>query len=301
MTTTTNSVQNNAVFLLMSVGRLRTRKKLSTSLIQTGDIDESLLHVSKDILESSALKAVAEFDNGVRTWVRARSLPSPFNKGIILLPVRMLAPVLEKITSAQVERQQLIESFLQAYDRCKHEAEGKLGAAFDERDYPSPDEVRKTFFFETQVFELSTPGRLKAVSRELYQQELCKLQNMWTEATATVTSVLLEEMKKLTSHIHERLQPGEDGKPKIFRDSVITNLTTWLDLFSARNLTNDEELGSLVEKARRMVQGLDPENIRDNDSLRKEIADGFQQLAEEVDTAIINAPIRAIDLDQEAV
>ena len=306
MTTSTthqNPIAANAVFLYCSIGRLRTRKKLNVSAVDTHDISPELLKLTKSTLQSPELKTLAEHDAAILTWIRARSLPSPFSgKGISLLPVRLIEPVMAKIDEAQAIRLTLIDSFMQSYDRCKQEASVALGSAFDERDYPSPDEVRKTFYFEVQMWELQAPGqKLKAISKDLYERELLKINSMWTEASATVTGVLMTELKKLTSHIQDRLQPGIDGKPKIFRDTVVTNLTSWLELFAARNVTNDEELVALVEKARGLVQGLDPENIRDNESLRKEVADGFAGLTDMIDTAIINAPIRSIDLDEEAV
>lgn len=169
---------------------------------------------------------------------------------------------------------------------------------FNEADYPPDEAVRNAFSFSAQIWELSAPGQLAAISRDLYQRELIKLDNMWAEASQQISAVLLQEFKKLTSHLSEKLQPGVDGKAKTFRNTTVTKLTEWLALFSARNLTTDEELVTLINKARGLIQGVDPENIRDSEALRKDLATAFQEITKEVDEQIINRPVRAIELEE---
>jgi hypothetical protein len=296
--------------LYLSMGRLRTRRKIAGSkitkkgqeengsLVET-EIDPQLLHVSKDILESPELKAIAEHDTAIKTWVRARCLPSPFKgKGILILPVRLIQEVAEEVEASRRDRGPLIDRFIEMYAQRKQEAQIKLGAGYDENDYPSIDLVREAFTFEFQMWELSAPDRSQAINRELYQRELTKLQNMWGEASHQVTTVLLQEFRKLTAHVAEKLQPGENGKPKVFRDTTVTNLTTWLELFKSRNLTDDQTLVETVERARQLITGIHPDTIRDSDTLRAELATDFASITSTLDAALIDRPLRAIDLTE---
>lgn len=57
------------------------------------------------------------------------------------------------------------------------------------------------------------------------------------------------EFSKLVAHLTERLSGQEDGKPKVFRDSAIENLTTFFDRFRHLNVQSSERLNSLVEQA----------------------------------------------------
>ena len=41
------------------------------------------------------------------------------------------------------------------------------------------------------------------------------------------------ELAKLVSHLTERLSGQDDGKPKVFRDSMIENLTEFFGRFRA--------------------------------------------------------------------
>lgn len=295
---TGNRIQQDSVMLYLSMGRLRTRRKINSNAV-TSDIDVNLLHVSKDIMESPELKAIGEHDTEIKTWVRARCLPSPFKKkGILILPVRLIAEVANRIEESRLARIPLIEQFLEMYEQRKEEAKPKLGSGFNEQDYPAIEKVREAFTFEFQMWELSAPGQLAAVNRDLYQRELVKMQNMWSEASHQVSAVLLQEFRKLSAHMADKLAPTEDGKAKIFRDTTVTNLTAWLDLFQVRNLGDDQELVAAVDKARQAIQGIKPDTIRNSDSLREQLAQDFAAITEQVDAALINRPVRAIDLEE---
>jgi hypothetical protein len=95
----------------------------------------------------------------------------------------------------------------------------------------------------------------------------------------------------------DRLAPGEDGKPKIFRDTLVSNLQEWLDVFDKRALTDDQELIDYVKKARAMVSGIKPETVRESESLKAELASEMKNLTANLDKAIVERPGRMIQLE----
>ena len=77
-----------------------------------------------------------------------------------------------------------------------------------------------------------------------------------------------EELGSLVSHLAERLSGEADGKPKVFRDTAVTNLTEFLERFQRLSIGTDESLEQLVEQARSLVTGIVPEDLRQRDTLR---------------------------------
>lgn len=292
------SIQRDSILLYLSHGRLRTRRKMEAGAVDS-DIDPALLHVSKDILESPELGVIQAHDNNTRTWVRARCLPSPFKgKGLMILPIALAEQVDTKLEEFKQQRQGLIEQFMVTYQQRKEEARPRLASGYDEDDYPSETKVRRSFTFEHIMTTMETPGKLQTFNRRLYQKELARMDNVWRQAADTITGALLDEFRKLTAHVSERLAAGEDGKGKIFRDTTITRLTDWLDLFTARNLTSDTELVEVVERARALVKGVDVDSVRDSATLRAQLATEFGSITQEIDKAIINRPTRAIEVEE---
>jgi len=49
-------------------------------------------------------------------------------------------------------------------------------------------------------------------------------------------------MAELVTHMRDRLKEGPDGKPLKFKESTVSKLVEFLDIFEFRNVTDDSEL-----------------------------------------------------------
>jgi hypothetical protein len=84
----------------------------------------------------------------------------------------------------------------------------------------------------------------------------------------------------LVLHLTDRL--GVDpatGKPNIFRDSGIQPMFDFLATFEARNVMGDQALATLVGKARKLLDGVAPEDLRTNTDLRGQVLKAGQDIA----------------------
>lgn len=301
-------IQKEAICLNLKFGRLGTRRKIRTSQIQT-DADPEMVHVSKDILESDQLKQVIRYRSSViKNYLNARCLPSPFRSGVYLIKLTMIEDVMKKMKEFEAQDWINVQIFLEFYERVyaqRHDSDSdfaqKLGTLYNAQDYPHPSKVKDAFTMQVQLWELSTPGSLRTIDRALYEREAAKMQNVWKEAQAQITQVLLTEFRDMTARMAERLQSAPDGKPKVFRDSLVGNLQEWLDLFEKRDLSNDEQLMGFVNQARAMVNGLKPDAIRETTELREEIAQEMQKITNQLDQAIVERPGRRIEWEEEEV
>ena len=298
-------IEKEAICLSLKLGRLRTRRKVNTSSVET-DADPEMVHVAKDILESKELDAIRQFHGEIKRYIRARALPSPFRKGIHLLRLAMVKDVMTQLDAYEGRFWQLVETFMAYYATVhaqRHDPNSplakQLGSLYEASDYPDPKKVKRAFQFEVQLWELATPGALRTLDRALYEREAEKMQNVWEDAKQQITQVLLSEFRKLTARMAESLTPGPDGKPKRIYDSLVGNLEEWLDLFDKRSLTNDKDLLAYVKQVRAMVSGIKPDTLRESEDLRKEIAEEMQKVTANLDKAIEERPGRCIDLDDE--
>lgn len=299
------NIQKEAVCLSLRMGMLRTRRRVSTSQITT-DADPSMVHVSKDIFESSQLKAINVYHGAVRRFLSTRCLPSPFRSGVYLLSLSLVQEVFAQLEQFESRNRELVAEFMTFYEKVHSERDDpnspfreKLGSLYNAGDYPAPSKVRAAFYFETQLWELGTPGSLRAIDRALYEREAAKMENVWESARTQITQVLLQEFKDLTSRMAERLTPSPDGTTRVFRDSLVGNLQEWLDIFDKRALTDDAQLAGFVKKARAMVSGIKPDVIRDSDGLRADLAQEMQSLSTQIGEAIVVQPGRSIELEEE--
>ncbi len=110
------------------------------------------------------------------------------------------------------------------------------------------------------------------VAPEVYAEERQRVAARFEEAIRLAEQAFASEFAKLLAHLTERLGNGEDGNRKVFRDSAVTNLTEFFDRFRSLNVSSNPSLDALVEQARRLVQGITPGHLRDNESLRQDVA-----------------------------
>ena len=92
------------------------------------------------------------------------------------------------------------------------------------------------------------------------------------ETVQLAEQAFIGEFSKLISHLTERLSGGEDGERKIFRDSAIANLTEFFERFRTLNVRSNGQLDGLVEQVQRVVRGVEPQELRDNEALRRHVA-----------------------------
>ena len=143
------------------------------------------------------------------------------------------------------------------------------------------------------------PGNLRRVDEALFDEAVRKAEASVNQVRDEVAQVLRAQLLDLVEHVQERLAPGEDGRPKAFRDSLVTNLAEFLDGFSLRNLTNDRQCETLVERLRKLLTGVDADDLRTSDGLRARVAAGIDKVKAKLDTLVVDRGSRDISFEDD--
>ena len=289
----------NSVMLVLRLGRLGNRRKVSTSMVEV-DADPDAVHVGKELLESPELKAVTTEDNALRMWVYARSLPSygTLRDGVYRLPLALVDQVDEELEAFRQRRQALIDKFLDRYPAMVNEAVDRLRSLYNPMDYPHLDQVAARFSFQYRYLAFGTPDMLSA---RLLARERSKAAAEVASEVEEIKLALRSSFAELVYHAADRLRVGPDGKKMVFRDSLVKKLEEFLTYFNQRNIVDDGELAGLVERARAVMHGLAPQELRDNDSLREQVQHTMQVIKDTMDGSLMLKPARRLILDREEV
>ena len=129
---------------------------------------------------------------------------------------------------------------------------------------------------------------------ELYEQECQRVAARFDDAVQLAEQAFMDELSKLVSHLTERLTGQDDGKPKVFRDSAIDNLTAFFERFRQLNVRSNDQLDELVDQAKQVVQGVAPQQLRDNDALRHTVAAELSEMQSVLDDLLVDRPRRNI-------
>jgi hypothetical protein len=178
------------------------------------------------------------------------------------------------------------------YGEIKAQARERLGRLYNASDYPP--ELRGLFNVEWDFPSIEPPSYLMRLNPEIYHQEQERITRRFEEAIQLAEQAFISEFAKVVSHLTERLASSDGGEQRIFRDSVVTNLTEFFDRFKQLNVGSSQELDQLVEQAQQLVQGVTPQELRDNGSLRRQVATEMTQVQGQLDTMMVERPRRQI-------
>jgi hypothetical protein len=303
--TTTGSVFDNAIALCVTIGRLGVKRKVSSGKVAVRDATEETptdpraLAVSKELIDCAEYDAIQTIDNGFRVDLVKVALPSPLRRGMYLVPVGLVSRVSNAIEEYEGRRRSLVDAFVAAYSGAVRSARARLGTLWAADDYPHVDDVRAAFTVRTRWESFGVPALLERVDADLFRQERGRIQAELRDAQEEIRTALRAGLADLVSHLSERLAPGPDGKPRIFRDSAVRNVTEWLDLFQHRNITGDAQLAELVTQARSVLRGVDAESLRRAPMIRDSVRAGLDEINERLAPLVTERPRRRFDFSED--
>ena len=286
-------IDKDVVAFIFSISQWGNRRVADKGQIESG-ADKSMLHLTKHLIDSKEYKAIGTFLYDTKSWIISRSVPSFFRDGCYLFRQDMVQRVEEYLKTRQQALSEVIQGLLNVYGVQIEEARGRLAGQFDASDYPDIEELKNMFYWSSQWVSFNVP---EGLPENVKQAEITKMQNMWDEAALSITSALREGFSSLISHAIDKLKPDADGKVKIFRDTLVTNILDFLETFNMRNVTNDVELQQLVEKARVVIAGIEnTQDLRDNEGLREIVRGQFGEIEKQLDTMVVKRVKRKLDI-----
>lgn len=251
------------------------------------------LSAGKKLLDTShpAFKAVTAIKGRCLSYWRAVSLPYP-EPGIRLIRQQGINEFDNQMAAFRDELREAVVELDRRYTELRSAARRRLGDLFDASDYPVS--LIGLFGIEHEYPSVEPPSYLRQLNPELYEQECQRMQARFDEAVQLAEAAFTEEIAKLVEHLSERLNGESDGKAKVFRDTAVTNLTEFFERFRSLNVRSNEQLDDLVQRAQNVLHGVEPQQLRDNSSLRQRLVTQLASVQSSLDGLMVDRPRRNI-------
>jgi hypothetical protein len=221
-----------------------------------------------------------------------RGLTLPYTEpGIRLIQQASIESFVHTMEGFRDELTQAETDLNTVFEEMKTDAQRRLGRLYNPADYPT--EVRGLFAVEWDFPSVEPPSYLMRIAPEVYQQEQERVARRFEEAVQLAEQAFTAEFAKLVSHLTERLSTP-DGERKIFRDSAVVNLIDFFERFKQPNIHSSEQLDALVQQAQQVIQGVPPQELRDNNCLRQHIATSLASVQASLDGLLVDRPRRRI-------
>ena len=276
---------------------LGTRKALSreqrSRAADAFQAESKFLSAGKKLVDTSDpdFRILTSVKTRVNAYFKGVSLPYP-EPGIRLIQRHRLDDINAKMRDFSEELASAVAVLGSRFEQLKREASLRLGDLYCEADYPCS--LDGLFDIKWDFPSVEPPSYLKRLNPELYQAECDRVKARFEEAVVLAESAFAEELSKLIDHLADRLAGTADGKPKVFRDSAIKNFSEFFQRFRHLNIRSCEQLDDIVDQAHSLLDGVNPQEIRDSNFIREQISSGLSGVKSSLDVLLVDRPRRNI-------
>jgi len=251
------------------------------------------ISAAKKLIDTSDAKfrAVTAVRNRAVGYWRANSLPFP-EPGIRLIRRSDLQQIEAQMRRFRQQLEAAVTELQAHYHHLRQAARLRLGSLYNPADYP--DSLAEQFAMSWDYPSVEPPPYLQWLDPQLYQQQCRAVAARFQEAVRLAEQAFIAELAKLVDHLAERLAGQQDGRPKIFRDSAVQNLREFFDRFRHLSLHSSAELDELVERARQLLAGIGPQQLRDSEALRRHVAARLTEIGTALEGLMTDRPRRNI-------
>jgi hypothetical protein len=250
------------------------------------DAEKALLRLNKRILDSAAFDAVKQVDGAIRHYVDDITGQGPW-PGTKILSVDALQVFDARLGVFAEDRVVLTEAFLRQYDADKIEAQIRLRSQYREEDYPPLERVRASFWFVWSYLTWDVPGKLQGLRADIFARETTRFRAEVQSVARGLEADLQATAQGLLDAMIERLTPDPDGKPKRFKNSLIDNVTKWLENLPYKNLSNAADLEAIGAEMRRVLAGVTPDELRRSARTREAVLADVTQIKNTLDGFVL--------------
>lgn len=290
-------IDSNVVAFVISTHRWGNRKVADKKKVET-KADKKMMSVTKKLIDSPEYKAIIDHMRITKLTITDRMVQSFYLKGVYfsrLEQVEGIKAYLDERNNGDGKEEKglkaLVEEFAKVWDIRKAEAPALLGDQYNKNDYPTAEYVKNSFGIESRWISFDVPDKLPDA---VYKEEKKKAEEKWQECAERITMSLRQAFKDLIAHAVDKLTTAKGEKPKKFKDATIDNINDFIDTFANKNITNDKELEELIKKAKKVVNGVDADDIRDDRFVRLAVKKGFAAIDGELEN-ITRKPTRKFD------
>ena len=279
----------------VSIQWIGTRRALSAEqraqAADTFGAEGPFLSAAKKLLDTThpAFKAVTAVRGQAVAYWRGVTLPFP-ESGIRLIRQPDIGRFDRRFTDLRDELASAVERLDACYSELRSTAREQLGRLYNSADYPQS--LQGLFSIHWDFPSVEPPDYLRELNPELFAQEQQRVAARFDEAVRLAEEAFAAELTQLLTHLTERLHGDADGKPKVFRDSAVTNLLEFFERFRSLNIRSSAELDGLVDQARQIIQGVDPQALRDRRPLRTRVGTELATVQERLDELLVDRPRR---------
>ncbi len=217
---------------------------------------------NKRLLSKAALAALNATMSEARTRHYTNSLPWD-DKGSRLLTVANYEHYTEMMDGFRERLVRQRARFIEDFDHYVEQARLDLGKLFRMEEYPSKEDLRGKFSIRYRITPVPDADHFIArLASEDTDRVKRDIERHIEEQLHDAVGDLYRRLAEAVERVSERLNEDGDGKPLVFRDTMISNIRDLVDVVPRLNIFGDQRLVTLCEQVKDRIAAVEPDSLR---------------------------------------
>lgn len=232
---------------------------------------------NKRLIDPTALEPISKIEGRIREFHYKLTLPWGDN-GDRILPAKVYMDYVDGLRKFRTEFDDAVDTFVNKYPLLVQEARVMLGTMYDPGDYPDISNIRHRFDLKTTFAPVPDAEDFRV---NVGADEIEEIKKSITAGVADRQRAAIKECWGRVRDVVERIQERLATPDAIFRDSLIENAKSLMELLPKLNITEDPEL----EAVRRDVMDhliIEPEELRRSLKTRQATANKAQEILDKM-------------------
>ncbi len=246
-------------------GRLHDRQA-STHVAVHHEASAAAGRYNKRLLPKAAFAALNATVSAARGAHHANTLPWD-DQGSRLLPVANHERYTELMEGLRERLVRERARFIEDYDDNIERARLDLGRLFRIADYPAKEDLQERFGLRWRIVPVPDAGHFMAkLASDDTERVKRDIESQIEERLHDAVGDLYRRLGEAVERVCERLREDDEGRPLVFRDSMIGNIRDLVDVVPRLNIFGDDELARLCGQIREKIASVEPDALRPSKS-----------------------------------
>lgn len=287
----TMDIRNFATLVTLNTARWHAKVKdrqASKDAATANDADEASFETRKRLLVGAdgLLKAIHKAIDEARAahyemtlpWTTTSMQDTGRRTGGRLLPNTLFVEYTTIMAEKKQQMMNALNAFEPEYPKLIEAAKKKLGKRFDAREYPNVSSIRSHFDLSFDFQPIPKGDDFKG----LPQAQLDALANKINDNTRLQAENAMQDVWIRLHEVVSRMAERLSSPDKLFHNTLVQNVRDTARLLAHLNVTNDPKVEALRKKVEKHLCEHDPKVLRENATIRTQVAAHAQSIIEEM-------------------
>lgn len=268
----------SGVLCKLKIGRWGASVKMPKNMLSK-NMPKEIVRAMHDVIEDKTLlKDLATIRRTTNGWLQRNSLMFPI-EGVYWIPKNNIEEAEEKLKEFRkmyFERRDILKSNL---GKEKTKFKKKYPKFFDNKYYPSKQQIDQKFYFRWNFFMIDVPSKgVKILSPSLYKKEIKKFREMIDQMEEMTINLIGNMLFKRISTLARQCESGKINAGTV--NAIDRFIKRWDKLWSDH--VDEKKLKMIMIRLKKHMRTTNADRLKNNENFREKMSENLEKIIDKL-------------------